>query len=160
MISDQWILQRQKNAKSEKGIFSMTTQTKKLRGCLHDTGVTFAPARSKNSHVGATHTGASSPWLLHRSENFVPARNLETVSCKRLTTTRSSVKSTYLWAGTSSACVLSLSKSTYLQFGFTRVFYQRVVSLHVNTIRTHGITRYEIKKSLRCETRAGASFLM
>ena len=31
VISDQWILQRQKNAKFEKGLFSMTTQTKKPR---------------------------------------------------------------------------------------------------------------------------------
>ena len=28
LSSDQWILQRQKNAKSEKGLFSMTPQTK------------------------------------------------------------------------------------------------------------------------------------
>ena len=31
VISDQWILQRQKNAKFEKGLFSMTTQTNKPR---------------------------------------------------------------------------------------------------------------------------------
>ena len=31
VISDQWILQRQKKAKFEKGLFSMTTQTNKPR---------------------------------------------------------------------------------------------------------------------------------
>ena len=31
VILDQWILQRQRNAKSEKGLFFMTTQTNKLR---------------------------------------------------------------------------------------------------------------------------------
>ena len=31
VILDQWILQRQRNAKSEKGLFSMTTQTNKPR---------------------------------------------------------------------------------------------------------------------------------
>ena len=31
VISDQWILQRQKNAKFHKGLFSLTTQTNKPR---------------------------------------------------------------------------------------------------------------------------------
>ena len=75
-----------------------------------------------------THTGASSPRLLHRSENFVSARNLATVSCKRRTTTRSGVKSTSLWAGTGSACVLFLSHIFAIWF-HTPVFYQHVVSL-------------------------------
>ena len=44
----------------------------------------------------------------HRSENFVPARNLATVSCKRGTTTRSGVKSASRWAGTGSTCALFL----------------------------------------------------
>ena len=62
----------------------------------------------KKSHAGATHIGASSSRLLQRSENFVPARNLATVSCKRGTTTRSGVKSASWWAGTGSTCVLFL----------------------------------------------------
>ena len=74
-----------------------------LRGCLHDTGATFAPARvhsgslswlyiclhntTTKCHSGASHPGVSSPRLLYRGENFTPVRNLATVSCKRETTT-------------------------------------------------------------------------
>ena len=74
-----------------------------LRGCLHDTGATFAPARvhsgslswlyicfhdtTTKCHSGASHPGRSSPRLLYRGENFTPVRNLATVSCKRETTT-------------------------------------------------------------------------
>ena len=90
---------------------------------------------TEKCHAVATHTGASSPRLLHESEKFFRARNLATVSCKRGTATLSVVKSTSRWAGTGSACVLFLSKSIYLQFGFTPVFYQHLVSLHVNMIR-------------------------
>ena len=59
-----------------------------LRGCLHETGATFIPVRvhsgsllwlyirlhdtSTKSHTGASHTGASSPQLLYRSEIFAP----------------------------------------------------------------------------------------
>ena len=46
----------------------------------------------KKVMLGASHTGVSSLRLLHRSENFVPARNIATVSYKRRTTTRSGVK--------------------------------------------------------------------
>ena len=70
-----------------------------LRGCLHDTGATFAPRRV---HFGSlswlyiclhdtttkSHAGVSSLRLSHRGENFTAARNLATVSCKHETTTR------------------------------------------------------------------------
>ena len=80
-----------------------------LRGCLHDTGATFAPRRvhsgslswlyiylhdtTTNSHAGASRLGVSSLRLSHRGENFTPVRNLATVSCKHETTTRFGVKS-------------------------------------------------------------------
>ena len=44
----------------------------------------------------------------HRSQNFVPARNLATAACKREPTTRSGVKLASRWAGTGSTCVLFL----------------------------------------------------
>ena len=75
-----------------------------LRGCLHDTGATFAPRRvhsgspswlyiclhdtTTKSHAGASRPGMSSLRLSHRGENFTPVRNLATVSCKHETTTR------------------------------------------------------------------------
>ena len=79
------------------------------RGCLHDTGATFAPRRvhsgslswlyiclhdtTTKSHAGASRPGVSSLRLSHRGENFTPVRNLATVSCKHETTTRFGVKS-------------------------------------------------------------------
>ena len=65
-----------------------------VRGCLHDTGETFAPARvhsgslsrhdtTTKCHAGTSHTGVSSPQLLHRSDNFTSGRSFGTVSCKR-----------------------------------------------------------------------------
>ena len=76
-----------------------------LRGCLHDIGATFIPARvhsgsllwlcislhdtnTKCGHAGASHTGASSPRFLCRSEIFIPARKFIPVSCKRGMTVR------------------------------------------------------------------------
>lgn len=56
-----------------------------LRICLHDT--------TRKCRTGANHTGASSPRLLYRVENSIPARNLATVSCIRRTTTRFGMKS-------------------------------------------------------------------
>ena len=80
-----------------------------LRGCLHDTGATFAPGRvhsgslswlniclhdnTTKCYAGASHPGVSSPRFSHRGENFTPVRNLATVSCKRETTSHFSVKS-------------------------------------------------------------------
>ena len=76
-----------------------------IRGCLHDTGgATFiqAPVHSGSllclcirlhdtkgkCHAGASHTGASSPRFLCRSEIFIPARKFIPVSCKRGMTVR------------------------------------------------------------------------
>ena len=72
--------------------------------CLHDTGATFIPARVHSGsllwlcirlhdtkakcHAGASHTGASSPRFLCRSEIFIPARKFIPVSCKRGMTVR------------------------------------------------------------------------
>ena len=69
------------------------------RGCLHDMGATFIPARvhsgsllwlcirlhdtNTKCHAGASHTGASSPRFLCRSEIFIPAQKFIPVSCKR-----------------------------------------------------------------------------
>ena len=55
----------------------------------------------------------SSLRLLQRSETFVPARNLATVSCKRGGTTRSGVKLASRRAGTGSTCVLFLIDATF-----------------------------------------------
>ena len=60
----------------------------KLRGCLHDTGATFAPERVHSGslswlyislhdtttkfHAVASHPGMSSPKFLYRGENFTP----------------------------------------------------------------------------------------
>ena len=84
-----------------------------LRGCLHDTGATFAPERvhsgslswlyiclqdtTTKCYAGVSHPGVSSPRFSHRGENFTPVRNLATVSCKRETTTHFGVKS--VWNG-------------------------------------------------------------
>ena len=75
-----------------------------VRGCLHNTGVTFIPARVHSGsllwlclrlhdtkakcHAGASHTGTSSPRFLRRSEIFIPARKFILVSCKRGMTVR------------------------------------------------------------------------
>ena len=75
-----------------------------LRGCLHDIGATFIPARvhsgsllwlcirlhdtNTKCHACASHTGASSPRFLCRSEIFIPARKFIPVSCKRDMTVR------------------------------------------------------------------------
>ena len=80
-----------------------------FRGCLHDTGATFAPERvhsgslswlyiclhdtTTKCYAGASHPGVSSPRFLYRGENFTPVRNLAAVSCKRETTTRLGMKS-------------------------------------------------------------------
>ena len=95
--------------------FCLTTRVKSLRGCLHDIGATFIPARvhsgsllwlcirlhdtNTKCHAGASHTGASSPWFLCRSEIFIPARKFIPVSCKRGMTVRfMSIKvSSILW---------------------------------------------------------------
>ena len=91
-----------------------------LRGCLHETGVTFAPARvhfgslswlyiclhDTKCHTGARHPSVSSPRLLYLGENFTPVRDFATVSCKRETTTHFGVKSICRWTGTGSACVI------------------------------------------------------
>ena len=78
-----------------------------FRGCLHETGATFAPERVHSGslswlyicfhdtttkfHAGASHQGVSSPRFLHRGKNFTPVRNLATESCKRETSTGVSV---------------------------------------------------------------------
>ena len=75
-----------------------------LRGCLHDIGATFIPARVHSGsllwlcirlhdtntkfHAGASHTGPSSPRFLCRSEIFIPARKFIPVLCKRGMTVR------------------------------------------------------------------------
>ena len=80
-----------------------------LRGCLHDTGATFAtervhsgsllwlyiclPDTTTKCHAGVSYPGMSSPRFLYRGENFTPVRNLATVSCKRETTTHFGDKS-------------------------------------------------------------------
>ena len=87
----------------------------RVRGCLHDIGATFIPARVHSSsllwlcihlhdnntkcHAGASHTGASSPRFLCRSEIFIPARKFIPESCKRGMTVRFiSIKvSSILW---------------------------------------------------------------
>ena len=87
-------------------------RTLTLRGCLHDTGATFAPERvhsgslswlyiclhdtTTKCYAGASHHGVSSPWFSHWGENFTPVRNLATTryemtqsSCKRDTKSKS-----------------------------------------------------------------------
>ena len=75
-----------------------------FRACLHDIGATFIPARvhsgsllwlcirlhdtNTNCHAGESHTGASSPQFLCRSEIFIPVRKFIPVSCKRGMTVR------------------------------------------------------------------------
>ena len=75
-----------------------------LRGCLHETGATFAPEwnswlyiclhdTTTKCHAGASHSSVSSPWFFYWGENFTPVRNLAAVSCKREMTSRFGVKS-------------------------------------------------------------------
>ena len=82
-----------------------------VRGCLYNTGGTFAPERvhsgslswlyiclhdtTTKCHAGASHPGVSSPQFLYGGENFTPVRNLTTVSCKGETTIRFGVKSVH-----------------------------------------------------------------
>ena len=89
---------------NENGRFLTQLGLAKLRGCLHDIGATFIPARvhsgsllwlcirlhdtNTKCHAGASHTGASSPRFLCWSEIFIPARKLVPVSCKRGMTVR------------------------------------------------------------------------
>ena len=92
----------------------------RVRGCLHDTGATFAPARvhshslswfhiclhdtTTKCHASASHPGVSSPRFFYRGENFPTVRNFATISCKREVTTRFGLKSVCRWTGTGSAC--------------------------------------------------------
>ena len=70
-----------------------------LRGCLHDNGATFIPARVHSGSLlwlcirlhdtkAKCHAGASSPRFLCRSKIFIPARKFIPVSCKRGMTVR------------------------------------------------------------------------
>ena len=93
-----------------------------VRGCLLDTGATFAPEwvhscslswlyiclndTTTKCHAGTSRPVVSSPRLLYRGENFTPVRNLTTVSCKREMTTRFGVKSVCRVTGTGSSCVM------------------------------------------------------
>ena len=57
--------------------------------------------------AGSSHTGVSSPRLLHRSENFTPVRNFVTLLiCELETTPRFGVKSVCRSTGTCSTCVV------------------------------------------------------
>ena len=93
------------------------------RGCLHDTGATFAPRRvhsgslswlyiclhdtTTKSHAGASRPGVSSLRLSHRGENFTPVRNLATVSCKHETTTRVRCEIGLMFTILNHTCILS-----------------------------------------------------
>ena len=68
------------------------------KGCLHDTGATFALA-------------LFSPRFLYSSENFTP------VSCKREVTTPFDVKSASRWTGTGRACVVFVNSGWRRQVG-------------------------------------------
>ena len=75
-----------------------------LRGCLHDIGATFIRSRvhsgsllwlcirlhdtNTKCHAGTSHTGASSPRFLCRSEIFIRARKFIPLSCQRGMTVR------------------------------------------------------------------------
>ena len=93
----------------------------KLRGRLHDTGATFAPAwghsgslswlyiwclHDTKCHTGGSHSGVSSSQLLYQGENFTPVRNFATVSCKHETTTHFGLKLVCRWTGTGNACAI------------------------------------------------------
>ena len=103
-------------------LFNLNTKTKKACKTsiarLHLRGVYMTPGRLSSRResslrfpvhsggsvplciglhdTGMSHTGASSPRLLYRGENFIPVRKLATVSCKRRTTTRLGMKSVSL----------------------------------------------------------------
>ena len=69
-------------------ILSQSEIKDRVRGHLHDTGGTFVPARvhpdslsllcnrlhdvTTECHIEASHTGVSSPRVLHRSEVSIP----------------------------------------------------------------------------------------
>ena len=114
-----------KNIRMCRGYFQVASSLcfkVRLRGCLHDTGATFAPEQVHSSslswlyiclhdtttkcHAGASHPGVSAPRFFYRGENFTPARNLAAVSCKRKMTTRFGVKSVWLWNGMGSPCIM------------------------------------------------------
>ena len=78
---------------------SSTTTEWQLRGCLHDIGATFIPARVHSGSLlwvcirlhdtnTKCHAGARSARFLCRSEIFIPARKFIPVSCKRGMTVR------------------------------------------------------------------------
>ena len=119
-----------------------------LRGCLHDTGATFAPEwvhsgslswlyiclhdTTTKCHAGASHPGVSSPRLLYRGENFSQVRSLATVS--------------WIWPHVSmwnrSAAAGRLERVAHAYcfwFWVLRVFYQHEVYLQ--------ISRYEMTQS-------------
>ena len=111
-----------------------------LRGCLHDTRVTFAPARvhsgslswlyicvhntiTKCHAIASSHPEVSSFWLLYRSE----VKNFTMASCKREMTTCFGVKSVCKWSAMGSTCIM-------FQIWFTHVFYQHVVYIQITEI--------------------------
>ena len=80
-------------------MFGIVRCKDELRGCLHDIGATFIPARVHSGSLlwlcirlydtnTKCHAGASSPRFLCRSEIFIPARKFILVSCKRGMTVR------------------------------------------------------------------------
>ena len=101
-----WINVLSGERSEEKRLFSAASA---FKGCLYDTGATFAPERvhsgslswlyiclhdtTTKCHAGASHPSVSSPRFLYRGENFTAVRNPATVSCKRETTTSFGVKS-------------------------------------------------------------------
>ena len=142
----------------------------KLRGCLRDTGVTFAPTRVHSGslswlyicfhdtqcHAGASHSDVNSPRLLYQRENFTPVRNFATVSCKAK---RQPVS---VW-NRSAGGLERVAHAQSLRFLIARVFYQHEVYLQITEIWNDPSSckrRYKIKKPSRYETGAGASFLM
>ena len=139
--------------------------SKLLRGCLHDTGATFVSVRvhsgsllwlcirlhdtSTKSHTRASHTGASSPRFLYRSEIFTPVRKLVPMSCKRGTTVRSGMKSLSRESGTGSACVCLFNHtSADIKCLFLQP-WNEISSLHVNTVWNHNVI--PVWNSHRCE---------
>ena len=108
---------------------------------LHDT--------STKSHTRASHTGASSPRFLYRSEIFTPVRKLVPMSCKRGTTVRSGMKSLSRESGTGSACVCLFNHSSAdIKCLFLQP-WNEISSLHVNTVWNHNVI--PVWNSHRCE---------
>ena len=67
--------------------------------------------------AGASHTGVSSPRLLHRSENFTPVRNfVKLLICELETTPRFGVKSVCRSTGTCSTCVVFVNSGWRVLF--------------------------------------------